>query len=94
MAADTSSVVASTPTRLPFSRPRSASKPSTHPNTSRCVSTSISRRVCEIVEWSGVCSVIPMRNYLVDILSGLANASVQRVAELTPAAWEAKRALV
>ncbi len=37
---------------------------------------------------------IPVRNYLVDILPELANASVQRVAELTPAAWAAKHALV
>ncbi len=37
---------------------------------------------------------IPVRNYLADILPGLANASVQRVAELTPAAWAAKHALV
>ena len=37
---------------------------------------------------------IPVRNYLADILPGLANASVQRIAELTPAAWAAKHALV
>ena len=37
---------------------------------------------------------IPVRNYLADILPGLAYASVQRVAELTPAAWAAKHALV
>ena len=37
---------------------------------------------------------VTVRNYLADILPGLANASVQRVAELTPAAWAAKHALV
>lgn len=37
---------------------------------------------------------LPVRNYLADILPGLANASVQRLAELTPAAWAAKHALV
>ena len=37
---------------------------------------------------------IPVRNYLADILPGLANASLQRVAELTPAAWATRRALV
>ncbi len=37
---------------------------------------------------------IPVRSYLADILPGLANASVQRVTELTPAAWTAKHALV
>jgi transposase len=30
---------------------------------------------------------IPVRDYLADILPGLANTSIQRVAELTPAAW-------
>ncbi len=33
---------------------------------------------------------IPIRNYLADILPGLANASVQRTAEITPVAWAAK----
>jgi hypothetical protein len=33
---------------------------------------------------------IPVRDYLADILPGLANAPLQRVAELTPAAWAAK----
>ena len=47
---DSSSVVASIAIRWPFSSPRSASTPSTQVNTSRCVSTSISRRVREIVE--------------------------------------------
>jgi transposase len=33
---------------------------------------------------------IPVRDYLADILPGLANTSIQRVAELTPAAWLAR----
>jgi transposase len=33
---------------------------------------------------------IPIRNYLADILPGLANASVQHIAEITPGAWAAK----
>jgi hypothetical protein len=33
---------------------------------------------------------IPVRNYLADILPGLANASIQRIANITPAAWAAK----
>ena len=33
---------------------------------------------------------IPVRDYLADILPGLANAPLQRIAELTPAAWAAK----
>jgi hypothetical protein len=37
---------------------------------------------------------IPVRNYLADILPGLANAPVKSIAELTPAAWVAKNALV
>ena len=37
---------------------------------------------------------IPVRKYLADILPGLANAPVQSIAELTPAAWAAKHALV
>ncbi len=45
IAALASNVVASTPTTLPFSRPRSASTPNTQPNTFRCVSMSINRRV-------------------------------------------------
>jgi hypothetical protein len=32
---------------------------------------------------------IPIRNYLADILPGLANASVQHIADITPAAWAA-----
>ncbi len=32
---------------------------------------------------------IPIRNYLADILPGLANASVHRIADITPAAWAA-----
>ena len=37
---------------------------------------------------------IPVRNYLAEILPGLANAPLQRIAEITPAAWVAKNALV
>src|SRR6266568_1346374 len=37
---------------------------------------------------------IPVRKYLAEILPGLANAPVQRIAELIPAAWAAKHALV
>jgi len=37
---------------------------------------------------------IPVRNYLADVLPGLANAPVQCIAELTPAAWVAKHAIV
>jgi hypothetical protein len=33
---------------------------------------------------------IPIREYLADILPGLADTSIQRLAELTPAAWAAK----
>ena len=33
---------------------------------------------------------IPVRNYLADILPGLANASIQRIADITPAEWAAK----
>jgi hypothetical protein len=33
---------------------------------------------------------IPVRDYLADILPGLANIPLQRIAELTPAAWAAK----
>ena len=33
---------------------------------------------------------IPVRDHLAEILPGLANMSIQRVAELTPAAWAAK----
>lgn len=33
---------------------------------------------------------IPVRDYLADILPGLANAPLQRIAELTHAAWAAK----
>jgi transposase len=33
---------------------------------------------------------IPVRAYLADILPGLANASIQRIADITPAAWAAK----
>jgi hypothetical protein len=33
---------------------------------------------------------IPITNYLADILPGLAHASVQRIADITPVAWAAK----
>ncbi len=33
---------------------------------------------------------IPIRDYLADILPGLANAPLQRITELTPAAWAAR----
>jgi hypothetical protein len=33
---------------------------------------------------------IPVRDYLNEILPGLANKSIQRVADLTPAAWAAR----
>src|ERR1700694_5370999 len=33
---------------------------------------------------------IPVREYLADILPGLANTSIQRVGELTPTTWAAK----
>ena len=33
---------------------------------------------------------VPLREYLANILPGLANASVQSVARLTPAVWAAK----
>lgn len=34
---------------------------------------------------------IPIREYLADVLPGLADISIQRLAELTPSAWAAKR---
>src|SRR5215471_1236506 len=52
-AALASRVVASIPICLPLISPASASNPSTHANTSRCVSSSISRRVRAMVVWSG-----------------------------------------
>jgi hypothetical protein len=33
---------------------------------------------------------IPVRDYLADIMPGLANAPLQRITDLTPAAWAAK----
>jgi len=33
---------------------------------------------------------LPVRDYLADILPGLANAPLQSIADLTPAAWAAK----
>src|SRR5215831_13651645 len=60
MAALASSVVASMPIVFPFSNPACATCRSTHPNTSWCVASSISRRVREIVTWSGVGSSRPI----------------------------------
>lgn len=34
---------------------------------------------------------IPVREYLASVLPGLANLSVQRLAEVTPMAWAAKQ---
>jgi hypothetical protein len=34
---------------------------------------------------------IPVREYLAAVLPGLADVSIQRVAELTPAAWAARQ---
>ena len=34
---------------------------------------------------------LPVRQYLGSVLPGLANVSIQRVGELTPAAWAASR---
>ena len=34
---------------------------------------------------------ISIRDYLGEVLPGLADVSIQRVAELTPAAWAARR---
>jgi hypothetical protein len=36
---------------------------------------------------------VPVRKYLADILPGLADRSIQSLAELTPAAYAAKQAL-
>jgi len=49
-------------------------------------------RVAAIVSVIETCRrlKIPVRDYLADILPGLANASLQRAAELTPAAWAKK----
>jgi len=44
----------------------------------------------EILALRGVDFKIPVRAYLADILPGLANASIQRIADITPAAWVAK----
>ena len=57
IAAFASSVVASMPTVLPRTSPASASRSNTHVKTDTCVSTSISRRVRDNVEWSGAASV-------------------------------------
>src|SRR3984893_6811826 len=53
IAALASSVVASIATVFPLSNPASTRRCCTQVNTTRCVSRSISRRVREIVEWSG-----------------------------------------
>ena len=45
------------PTVLPRTSPASASRSNTHVKTDTCVSTSISRRVRDNVEWSGAASV-------------------------------------
>ncbi|EQD68785.1 transposase IS66, partial [mine drainage metagenome] len=34
---------------------------------------------------------VPVRDYLGDVLPGLANTSIQRLAKLTPTAWAANR---
>jgi hypothetical protein len=52
-----SSVVASIAIVGPSIKPSSPSTRTNHRNTALCVSTGNSRRVREIVEWSGVCSV-------------------------------------
>jgi hypothetical protein len=52
-AALASSVVASMPTVVPWTRPASASRCNIQVKTASCVSRSIKRRVREIVEWSG-----------------------------------------
>ena len=57
IAAFASSVVASTPTVFPFTKPASASRSRTQVNTATWVSTSIRRRVRDSVEWSGAASV-------------------------------------
>jgi len=59
MAAFASSVVASSPIVLPLITPAPPTHCATHVNTARCVSTAMSRRVREIVEWSGGGSVSP-----------------------------------
>ena len=58
-AALASRVVASIPIVLPFTRSAVASTGRIHVKTARCVSRSISRRVREIVECSGVASSRP-----------------------------------
>ena len=57
IAAFASSVVASRPTVFPRTSPASTSRSNTHAKTATCVSTSISRRVRDNVEWSGAASV-------------------------------------
>ena len=60
IAAFASSVVASIPIVAPLSTPDATRRCCTQVNTARCVSTSISRRVREIVEWSGTSSSTAM----------------------------------
>ena len=52
-AAFASSVVASMPIVFPFTRPAVLRHRRIQVNTARCVSSAISRRVRESVEWSG-----------------------------------------
>ena len=49
-------------------------------------------RVAAIISVAESCRrlKIPLRDYFADILPGLANAPLQRIADLTPAAWAAK----
>src|SRR5207245_10068807 len=54
-----SSVVASTPIVLPFTKPAVLRHCNTQVKTARCVSRSIKRRVREMVEWSGGASSRP-----------------------------------
>jgi hypothetical protein len=54
MAALASSVVASTPTVLPLTRPCSLSTRSTQSKTAWCVASSMRLRITDSVEWSGV----------------------------------------
>src|SRR2546430_7642434 len=58
-AAFASSVVASTPIVLPFTKPAVLRHCNTQVKTARCVSRSIKRRVREMVEWSGGASSRP-----------------------------------
>ena len=64
IAAFASSVVASIPIVAPVSSPDVARRCCTQVNTARCVSTSIKRRVREMVEWAGAASSTAMRRKL------------------------------